>query len=85
MAFGNLGRNTVALPGLATVDFTLAKNFQITEGSELQFRFEGYNFFNRVNFRLPSGNMEVFDRDLARIPLLDESKAAARRGNSSSA
>jgi Carboxypeptidase regulatory-like domain/TonB dependent receptor-like, beta-barrel len=62
MTFGNAGRNTAALPGLATVDLTLAKNFRVTEGSELQFRFEGYNFFNRVNFRLPSGNMDAFDR-----------------------
>ncbi|HWP85722.1 MAG TPA: TonB-dependent receptor [Terriglobia bacterium] len=68
LTFGNLGRNTLRLPGLATVDFTLGKNFRITEGSQLQFRFEAYNFFNRPNFRLPSGNMEVFDDDAVANP-----------------
>jgi hypothetical protein len=68
LTFGNLGRNTLRLPGLATLDFTFGKNFQITEASELQFRFEAYNFFNRPNFRLPGGNMEVFDDETAANP-----------------
>jgi hypothetical protein len=50
---GNLGRNTVIAPGRAVVDFTLSKVFAITEGSDLQFRMEGFNFFNRVNLGFP--------------------------------
>ena len=51
--FGNVGRNTVTSPGLATVDFSLFKDFQISEGSNLQFRAEFFNLFNRANFRSP--------------------------------
>lgn len=81
LTFGNLGRNTLSLPGFATVDFTLGKNFEITEASVLQFRFEAYNFFNRPNFRLPSGNMEVFDDDGAALSTAGriESSSPARQ------
>jgi hypothetical protein len=51
--FGNLGRNTVTGPGLATFDFSLFKNLAITEGSRVQFRAEFFNLFNRVNFGYP--------------------------------
>ena len=51
--FGNLGRNTLISPGLATVDFSVFKDFQISEGSNLQFRTETFNLFNRANFATP--------------------------------
>ena len=51
--FGNLGYNTVTAPGLATFDFSLNKNFRLTEEKRLQFRAEFFNLFNRVNFALP--------------------------------
>ena len=51
--YGNLGRNTVIGPGLATVDFSLIKNTRITEGTNLQFRAEFFNLFNRANFGTP--------------------------------
>lgn len=51
--FGNLGRNTLTGPGLATFDFSLFKNLPVTEGSRIQFRAEFFNFFNRVNFGYP--------------------------------
>jgi hypothetical protein len=51
---GNLGRNTLTMPGRATVDFSLMKNFDVTEQAKLQFRFEAFNFFNRVNLGIPS-------------------------------
>jgi hypothetical protein len=58
---GNLGRNTLTIPGLATVDFSLAKEFKVRETSGLQFRFEAFNFFNHPNFGAPDRN--IFDRN----------------------
>jgi hypothetical protein len=57
--FGTLGRNTLSLPGRATLDFTLSKNFDFSEERKLQFRLEAFNLFNRPNFGTPSLN--VFD------------------------
>ena len=54
LTLGNLGRNTMSLPGLASVDFTLGKDTKITEATTLQFRFEAYNLLNRVNLGNPS-------------------------------
>jgi hypothetical protein len=47
--FGTLGRNTVTSPGLALVDLSVFKNFQLGTG-RLQFRMETFNLFNRANF-----------------------------------
>ena len=51
--FGNAGRNTLTGPGLATFDFSLNKNFPVTETTRVQFRAEFFNLFNRANFRIP--------------------------------
>jgi hypothetical protein len=50
---GNLGRNTVTFPGLKNVDFSLAKDFKITERTKLQFRSEFFNILNHPNFAAP--------------------------------
>ena len=51
--FGNSGRNTLISPGLATMDFSIQKNFNVTENHRIQFRAELFNFFNRVNLNEP--------------------------------
>jgi hypothetical protein len=51
---GNLGRNTLISPGLATFDFSLFKNFPVKEGMQFQFRAEMFNLFNRPNFAPPN-------------------------------
>ena len=51
--FGNLGRNTLTGPGLATLDFSLLKNLNLSETKRLQFRAEFFNLFNHANFALP--------------------------------
>ncbi len=56
---GNLGRNTITQPGLATLDFTLSKSTDLTERVKLQFRLEAFNLFNRVNFGIPA--LQAFD------------------------
>jgi hypothetical protein len=55
--FGNLGRNVLIGPGLATVDMSAHKNFAvraISESSSLQLRLEAFNLFNHTNFNLPA-------------------------------
>jgi len=53
--YGNLGRNILIGPGLATLDAALHKVFQLSEGSSIQFRLETFNLANHPNFQLPSG------------------------------
>ncbi|MBI4443017.1 MAG: TonB-dependent receptor [Acidobacteria bacterium] len=55
--FGNLGRSTLTGPGLATFDLNLMKNTKITEATQLQFRAEFFNLFNRANFALPNSTV----------------------------
>jgi len=52
--YGNVGRNTLTGPGLATWDASLMKDTTLREGLRLQFRAEFYNFLNRANFNLPN-------------------------------
>lgn len=62
--FGNLGRNTLIGPGLATVDFLVNKHFRIGEERELQFRSEFFNFFNHVNLAPPGApTRRIFDNN----------------------
>ncbi|MBI4442086.1 MAG: TonB-dependent receptor [Acidobacteria bacterium] len=51
---GNLGRNRIDGPGLATFDFSLIKNTGITERVNLEFRTEFFNLFNRPNYSSPA-------------------------------
>jgi hypothetical protein len=50
--FGVLGRNTVVGPGLANLDATIARKFQVTERLALQARGEFFNLMNHPNFNL---------------------------------
>jgi len=52
--FGNLGRDTLIGPGLVNFDFSLFKDFPVTEKSRLQFRAEIFNLLNHVNFGTPN-------------------------------
>ncbi|HLH07459.1 MAG TPA: hypothetical protein VKW78_09490, partial [Terriglobales bacterium] len=52
--YGNLRRDTLIGPGLATWDFSALKNTKITEGWNLQFRAEIFNLLNRENFNTPN-------------------------------
>ncbi len=56
--YGNIGRGTLRGPGLADVDFSVFKNTGITEKTNLQFRAEFFNLFNRSNYGPP--NTTVF-------------------------
>ncbi|MGH9354021.1 MAG: carboxypeptidase regulatory-like domain-containing protein [Terriglobia bacterium] len=52
--YGNVGRDTLIGPGLASLDFSLSKNTQISEKVRLQFRAEFFNLLNRANFNTPN-------------------------------
>ena len=63
--FGNLGRNTLIGPGVASVDLMVGKDFTVAAVSEefkIQIRTEFYNLFNRNNFAQPS-RTSVFQSD----------------------
>ena len=49
--FGTASVGECAGPGLANTDFSLYKNFKLTERVTLQFRMEFFNLFNKVQFR----------------------------------
>ncbi len=52
--YGNLGRDTLIGPGLATWDLSAIKDTQIHERLNLQFRAEFFNFLNHANFNTPN-------------------------------
>jgi len=56
--YGDLGRDTLIGPGLATWDFSVAKQTTLHERVGLQFRAEIFNLLNRANFNTP--NLIVF-------------------------
>jgi hypothetical protein len=56
--FGNLTRDNLIGPGLATWDFSAIKNTTIHERLSLQFRAEIFNLLDRANFNTP--NLIVF-------------------------
>ncbi len=63
-ALGTLGRNTERGPTVNNLDFALFKNFGLSHGVRLQFRFESFNFFNHTQFdgvstNLAAGNFGV--------------------------
>jgi hypothetical protein len=56
--FGNVGRNVLTGPGLATWDFSVLKDTHLFERMNLQFRAEIFNLLNRTNLNTP--NLIVF-------------------------
>ena len=52
--YGNLGRDTLSGPGLATWDLSLLKDTQIRERLGLGFRAEFFNILNHANFNSPN-------------------------------
>jgi len=57
--FGNSGRNIVPGPKLVNFDFSLFKDFRITEALKLEFRSEFFNIFNTPSFGLPNRNVDT--------------------------
>jgi hypothetical protein len=57
--FGNSGVGSCTGPGFANTDFSLYKNFKVTERIGLQFRMEFYNLFNKTQFRADQNNFQL--------------------------
>jgi len=55
--YGDAGRDTLTGPGEATWDFSLIRDFRLTESKKLEFRAEIFNLLNQPNFSLPDGNI----------------------------
>jgi len=56
-AIGNVGRNTLRGPGVDVMDAALLRNFPITEGWNVQARWEVFNVTNTPEFGQPQGNI----------------------------
>lgn len=52
--YGNSGRNIMTTPGQRNIDFSLFKNFAVTERIKVQFRGEAFNTFNTPYFGQPN-------------------------------
>ncbi len=68
--FGNLGRNTLFGPAALNWDYSLFKNFRVTERQSVQFRAEMFNLFNKPQFSNPSATLltpSTFGRSLTTI------------------
>jgi hypothetical protein len=55
--YGNGGQGILEGPGFKNVDFSMFKNFRITEAFKLQFRTELFNVFNTPQFNRPNNNI----------------------------
>jgi hypothetical protein len=54
---GNSGFGICAGPGNANVDFSLRKNFKVTERIHMQFQMDFFNLFNHPQYRADSLNL----------------------------
>jgi len=52
--FGSAPRNSVIGPGFASVDLAIAKTWTLAGTSQVEFRWEIFNLFNRANFDIPN-------------------------------
>ena len=55
--FGNSGLNILEGPGIANLDFSLSKYFNLRENMRLQFRLNMVNALNHPNFAIPRSNI----------------------------
>jgi hypothetical protein len=61
LTFGNVGRNTLYMPGRLNFDFGLFKKFMFGETRELDFRWENFNLFNHTQFNSIGQSMDTTD------------------------
>lgn len=57
--FGNVPRNFLSGPKFQQIDIVLNKKFRFTETTNLEFRTEIFNIFNRANFDLPGTRLNL--------------------------
>ncbi len=69
--FGSFGRNVLTGPTAYNFDFSLFKNFRVTERQTVQFRAEMFNIFNTPQFSNPASTTSApatFGKSLSTIP-----------------
>lgn len=80
--YGNSGRNILVSPGQRNIDFSLFKNFRITERVKLQFRGEAFNAFNTPFFGQPNNlgfvSLASITPDAPRVGEIRSLRAAMR-------
>jgi hypothetical protein len=52
--YGNSGANILREDRFKSLDFSIFKQFHVTEGSQLQFRAEAFNLTNTPSFAIPN-------------------------------
>jgi hypothetical protein len=57
--YGNSGRGIIEGPGFRNLDFSLFKNFRMTESARLQFRAEFFNITNTPHFNVPNAGLNT--------------------------
>jgi len=55
--FGSAGLNSLRGPGYTDVDFSVFRDFPVTERFRLQFRFEAFDLFNHPNWGTPNATV----------------------------
>ncbi len=66
--FGNMGRNLFRDSGFKNWDFSIAKNWTITERLRTQFRAEFFNILNHPNFANPFGGQNGWAHNDPSVP-----------------
>jgi len=77
--FGNAQRRIGRGPGSKNLDFSLFKNFKMTERVNLQFRAEAFNFTNSPTFNLPSASNSALTIGNTNFGKLTSSSATGRQ------
>ncbi len=57
--FGNVPRNALRGPNSKQFDLVLSKRFKFSETTNLEFRTEVFNIFNRANFDIPGSRLNL--------------------------
>jgi len=57
--YGNSGMGILEGPAFKNFDFSLFKNFRLTEQAKVQFRTEFFNLFNTPQFSVPNRNLNT--------------------------
>ncbi len=54
--YGNSGRDILRGPSWVNMDFSVFRQFKVTESSNVEFRWEAFNLFNSPHFAAPNGD-----------------------------
>ena len=85
--FGTAGLNSLRGPGIANWDFSVFRQFHVTERWRIEFRMEAFNFSNTPHFSNPAANVSNLSfnpdgtvRDLGGFSAITSTSSQARDG-----